>query len=58
MSYARGRGRNAARDSMGRYSSANGEVVEQLREIMREVSDSRTQQAIQEAIDQVENTGR
>ena len=41
-SYARGRGRNARRDSMGRYSRegysrANEEVVEQLHELMEEV---------------------
>lgn len=42
-SYARGRGRNARRDSMGRYSSANsyeggysrhGDMVDKLREMM------------------------
>lgn len=38
-SYARGRGRNARRDSMGRYASERGysrdeEIMEELREIM------------------------
>lgn len=36
-SYARGRGANARRDSMGRYSRANEEVIEQLRDLMKEV---------------------
>lgn len=41
-SYARGRGANARRDSMGRYSSegysrANEEAIEQLRDLMKEV---------------------
>lgn len=40
--YARGRGANARRDSMGRYSSegysrANEEAIEQLRDLMEEV---------------------
>lgn len=40
--YARGRGANARRDSMGRYSSegysrANEETIEQLRDLMEEV---------------------
>lgn len=40
-SYARGRGRNARRDSMGRYSRegysrANEDVVEQLRGVMED----------------------
>lgn len=44
-SYARGRGRNARRDSMGRYSSegysrANEEVVEQLRDMMEDVPEN------------------
>lgn len=36
-SYARDRGRNARRDSMGRYSRASEEVVEQLRDLMEDV---------------------
>ena len=40
-SYGRGRGRNAKRDSMGRYSndsgySRHGDTIEQLREMMME----------------------
>ena len=38
-SYARGRGQNARRDSMGRYSRAEGveELVENVREMMQDL---------------------
>lgn len=38
-SYARGRGRNARRDSMGRYSNAEGvdELVETVRDMMQDL---------------------
>lgn len=38
-SYARGRGRNARRDSMGRYSRAEGmeELVETVRDMMQDL---------------------
>lgn len=38
-SYARGRGRNARRDSMGRYSNAEGvdELVETVRNMMQDL---------------------
>lgn len=60
-SYARGRGRNARRDSMGRYSREGGysrvgdaeEYVEQLREMMQELPPE-AQQHIQKAIQTVE----
>lgn len=55
-SYARGRGRNARRDSMGRYSSMgysregdNEQAVQQLEEMMQEVPPE-AQQHIQKAI--------
>jgi hypothetical protein len=59
-SYARGRGRNARRDSMGRYSSrggystANEEYVEQLEEMMQEVPQE-AQRHIQKAIQEMQN---
>ena len=59
-SYARGRGRNARRDSMGRYSSrggystANDEYVEQLEEMMQEVPEN-AQRHIQKAIQEMQN---
>lgn len=46
-SYARGRGRNARRDSMGRYSSGNEMMMEQLQDLMEESPDDRTRQEIQ-----------
>lgn len=61
-SYARGRGRNARRDSMGRYSSRRGgysragdteEYVEQLREMMQMVPQE-ARQHIQKAIQEME----
>lgn len=63
MSYARGRGRNAKRDSMGRYASrdrgysradANGEYIEELRDLMHSAPDEQTRQSIQRMITQME----
>ena len=57
--YARGRGRNARRDSMGRYSregySMEGdEMVEQLQEMMQEAPDEQTRQEFQRFIQKIE----
>ena len=53
-SYARGRGRNARRDAMGRYSRANENVIEQLRTMMQDVPDEMTRQEIQRLITKIE----
>lgn len=59
-SYARGRGRNARRDSMGRYSSERGysrdaeDMVEQLREMEHSAPDDQTRQSIQRLISDLE----
>lgn len=65
-SYARGRGRNARMDSMGRYSRSGGyrndgysrgskeEYIENLREMMETAPDQATRQNIQRMIDQME----
>lgn len=68
-SYARGRGRNARRDSMGRYSRDGGgnyrydgysrgegkeEYIENLREMMETAPDEQTRQSIQRMISQME----
>ena len=57
-SYARGRGRNARRDSMGRYSregySRNADIVEQLRDLMNEAPDDRSRQEIQKLVSKME----
>ena len=63
-SYARGRGRNARRDSMGRYSRANRrggyrdrysrddkeDMVEQIEEMMKEASDPSVKEALKKAL--------
>ncbi len=70
-SYARGRGRNARRDSMGRYSNEGSyrgsmrggysrdggkqEYIEQLRDMMEDAPDSQTKQSIQRMIQQMES---
>ena len=50
-SMARGRGSNAKRDSMGRYSgdgySRTGDLAEQLRDMMGDAPDDRTRQDIE-----------
>lgn len=58
-SYARGRGRNAKRDSMGRYSredgySRGGDMVEELRGMMEEAPDDKTRQEFQRFISKME----
>lgn len=52
-SYARGRGRSARRDSMGRYSRADDMVME-LRELMEDAPDERTRQEFERFIKKVE----
>ena len=56
-SYARGRGRGAARDSMGRYSSegySGHDMVGELKSLMHDVPDERTRQSIQRLIQKME----
>lgn len=59
-SYARGRGRNARRDSMGRYSSEGGysygndDMIEQLEDLMEEAPEQ-VKSDIQKLIKKVEN---
>lgn len=66
-SYARGRGRNARRDGMGRYSRNDGsyrggysrggdkdEYIENLRDMMEDAPDEQTKQSIQRMISQME----
>lgn len=58
--YARGRGRNARRDSMGRYArddysmADSAEMVENLRMMMEEAPDDRTRQEFQKFIQKIE----
>lgn len=56
-SYARGHGRNARRDSMGRYSSVysrDTEMASKLRELMMDAPDERSRQEIQKLITKME----
>lgn len=56
-SYARGRGRNARRDSMGRYSSegySRHDMAEQLRDLMEDAPDEKTRQEIQRLVTKME----
>lgn len=58
-SYARGRGRYAKRDSMGRYSSERGysyddEMMSELHKLMKEAPDERTRQEFKRFIDKIE----
>lgn len=56
-SYERGRGSNAQRDSMGRYSSEysrDAEMADRLRDLMNTAPDERTRQEIQRLITKME----
>lgn len=55
-SYARGRGQNARRDSMGRYSSHGdpGEMVEQLEMLMQDAPNEQIKQQIRQLVQQIE----
>jgi len=59
-SYARGRGRNARRDSMGRYSSdgysrSADDMVEQLRGLMEDAPDEQTRREIEKLVRKMES---
>lgn len=54
VSYARGRGRNARRDRMGRYSRAEDETIAELRETMESVHDEHIRRDIKSIIDKLE----
>ena len=56
-SYARGRGRNAKRDSMGRYSSrgySGDEMADELRMLMEKAPDEMTKREFRKFIDKIE----
>lgn len=56
MSMARGRRGNVRRDSMGRYSRADGAdmMVDELKELMQEAPDERTRMEFQKFIQKIE----
>ena len=53
MSYARGRGRYAKRDSMGRYSRASEDIKHELQELMSKATDERTKSEIRKLMDRM-----
>ena len=59
-SYARGRGRNAKRDAMGRYSREGGysmageDMIEELRDLMQDAPDEQTRMEFQRFIQKIE----
>ena len=52
-SYARGRGRYAKRDSMGRYSRANDEMQEELMKLMDKAPDEQTRSEIMKLMEKM-----
>lgn len=52
-SYARGRGSGAKRDSMGRYSRADDEMIMQLERLMRSADDEKTKKEIRKLIERI-----
>ena len=55
-SYARGRGQNARRDSMGRYSRDGGNdmIVQQLEDLMQDAPNEQIKQQMQNLVQQIE----
>lgn len=55
-SYARGRGQNAQRDSMGRYSGSgeSEQMIEQLEDLMQDAPNEQIKQGIQKLVQQIE----
>ena len=59
-SYARGRGRNAKRDSMGRYASESGysrhgDMVDELREMMMDAPNEEIRREYEKVISRIES---
>lgn len=54
MSYARGRGRTARRDAMGRYSGAHEDMIAELRELMDDAPDEHTKMEFKKFIQKIE----
>lgn len=52
-SYARGRGRGARRDSMGRYSSAEDDMVMQLEKLMHSAKDEHTKKELRKILERM-----
>ena len=55
-SYARGRGRNASRDSMGRYSSAaDDQTVQEVRMLINRTTDDHARHELSKLLDRLED---
>lgn len=54
MSYARGRGRNARRDAMGRYSRSGDDFRMELHEIMQEAPNDQVRMDIQNILNRMD----
>ena len=52
--YSMARGRRAKRDSMGRYSSRNDMMIQELKDLMEEAPDERTRMEFQQFINKME----
>lgn len=50
-SYARGRGRYAKRDSMGRYSSASDEMTQEIRRLINKSNDEQTRHELERLLE-------
>ncbi len=62
MSYARGRGRYARRDSMGRYSNggysyddAKADMIDEIKDIMKDAPDEQTKKEFQRFVSKLES---
>lgn len=53
MSHARGRGRGAKRDAMGRYSRASEDIKHELKELMSKATDEHTRSEIRKLMDRM-----
>lgn len=53
MSHARGRGRGAKRDAMGRYSRASEDMRHELHELMDKATDEHTKNEIRKLMDRM-----
>ena len=53
MSHARGRGRGAKRDAMGRYSRASEDIKHELRDLMSKATDEHTKSEIRKLMDRM-----
>jgi hypothetical protein len=54
-SYARGRGRGARRDAMGRYSSADDQTIQRVRMLLNETTDDQARHELSRLIDRLES---